>query len=56
MVTLSGPKDGVEARLLGIHGNRTFELEYAPDPYVEQLNQRPAVPSLYDYQLQQRLD
>ena len=56
VVTLSGPKDGIEARLLGIHGNRTFELEYAPDPYVEQLNQRPAVPSLYDYQLQQRLD
>jgi hypothetical protein len=53
-ITLTGPKDGVQARILGVHGNREFLIEYAPDPHIEQLNQKPFIPSLYDYQLDQR--
>ncbi len=53
-LTLSGPKDGVQARILGVHGNRDLNIDYAPDPHFEQLNQIPPVPSLYEYQLEQR--
>lgn len=52
--TLTGPEDGVQARLIGIHGNREFEIEYRPDAYITQLNKEPIVPSLYEYQLKQR--
>lgn len=54
--TLTGPQDGVQARLLGVHGNRELEIEYAPDVYIEQLNMIPPVPSLYEFQLKQRED
>ena len=47
---LSGPQDGIQARLLGIYGNRRFKLEYGPSPYIEQLNQQPLAPSLYEFQ------
>ncbi|WP_371396784.1 hypothetical protein [Fretibacter rubidus] len=53
-ITLSGPQDGVQARILGVHGNREFDIRYTPDPIIEQLNQAPTVRSLYDYQMQQR--
>ena len=53
-ITLSGPQDGVEVRMLHVHGNRELAVDYAPDPYFEGLNQRPAFPSLYDWQRAQR--
>ena len=53
-ITLTGPQDGVETRLLHIYGNRELALDYGPDPYVEGLNIRPAFPSLYDWQRDQR--
>lgn len=50
-VTILGTDEGPMARIVGLHGNRTFELDYRPVPYVEMLNvELRAVPSLYDYQ------
>lgn len=54
-VRLLGLAEGPDARLVGIHGNRDFEVEYVPEPYVEALNEEPPVRSLYDWQLLQRL-
>lgn len=40
-----------------MHGNRKIRLLHTPTPYLEMLNQAvAAVPSLYDYQLEQRTD
>ncbi len=56
MVTVQGVDEGPMARIVGLHGNRTFKLDYRPAPYVEMLNVHPeSVPSLYDYQRNQRL-
>jgi hypothetical protein len=56
VVTVQGVDEGPLARIVGLHGNRTFKLDYRPSPYVEMLNVKPeAVPSLYDYQRQRRL-
>ena len=56
MVTVQGLDEGPMARIVGLHGNRTFELDYRPTPYVEMLNVMPrSVPSLYEYQRNQRL-
>lgn len=49
-ITLTGPKDGVEARLLQVHGNREFIIDYGPDPIIQGLNQPVDSPSLYDWQ------
>ncbi|MEO0972818.1 MAG: hypothetical protein AAFX85_06955, partial [Pseudomonadota bacterium] len=55
-VTVQGLDEGPMARIVGLHGNRTFKLDYRPAPYVELLNQKVvAAPSLYDYQLAERL-
>ncbi|MFK7888523.1 MAG: hypothetical protein AB8G16_16800, partial [Gammaproteobacteria bacterium] len=55
-VKILGIDEGPLGRIIGLHGNRTFELEYRPAPYVEMLNEELAdVPSLYDYQLRKRL-
>ncbi len=55
-VTILGIDEGPMARVVGLHGNRTFELDYRPAPYIESLNVALfAVPSLYDYQLRKRL-
>lgn len=54
-VTLAGLDEGPDARVVGIWGNRPFRVDYRPAPYVELLNQRPAIASLYDHQLEQRL-
>ena len=55
-VTVLGVDEGPMARIVGLHGNRTFALDYRPAPYVEMLNvPLSAVPSLYDYQLRKRL-
>ena len=55
-VMLHGLDEGPMARIVGVHGNRRFELDYRPAPYVEKLNSElVTVPSLYDYQLSKRL-
>ena len=54
-VVIEGLDEGPSARIVGLHGNRTLELDYRPEPYVENLNTRVAdIPSLYDYQLAKR--
>ncbi len=55
-VRIPGIDDGPGAYLIGISGNLPIHLTYGPDPVIEGLN-RPgiALPSLYTYQLQQRL-
>ena len=54
-VTIQGLDEGPLARIVGLHGNRRFTLDYRPEPYTEQLNEElVSVPSLYDYQLRQR--
>jgi len=55
VVTIQGLDEGPMARIVGLHGNREFNLDYRPAPYVEKLNvELRAVPSLYDYQLAKR--
>lgn len=54
-VRLVGAAEGPDARVVGIFGNRTFEVDYKPSPYLEQVNQRLInTPSLYEYQLARR--
>ncbi len=56
VVTVQGLDEGPLARIVGLHGNRTFKLDYRPAPYVEMLNQAVvAAPSLYEYQRNKRL-
>jgi len=55
-VTLLGLDEGPMARIVGLHGNREFRLDYRPQPYVASLNKAiDSVPSLYEYQLSRRL-
>lgn len=57
VVTVQGLDEGPMARIVGLHGNRKFKLDYRPRPYVEMLNEPlESVPSLYDYQRHQRLN
>lgn len=57
VVTVQGLDEGPMARIVGLHGNREFKLDYRPTPYVEMLNEPlESVPSLYDYQRHQRLN
>ncbi len=56
-VTIQGLDEGPLARIVGLHGNRRFSLDYRPKPYTEKLNEElTAVPSLYDYQLRKRIE
>jgi hypothetical protein len=41
--------------MIGVHSNREFEIDYEVDTYFEQIGEIPLAPSLYDYQLNQRL-
>ncbi len=55
IVTILGIDEGPFARIVGLHGNRQFRLDYRPNPYIERLNtELISVPSLYDYQLLKR--
>jgi hypothetical protein len=54
-ITFVGPQDGVELNMIGIHSNRLFDVDYKVDTYFEQIGEIPVVPSLYEYQLQQRM-
>jgi len=54
-VTVLGLDEGPMARIVGLHGNRQFKLDYRPEPYIEGLNvELRTAPSLYDYQLSKR--
>ena len=56
LITVQGLDEGPMARIIGLHGNRHFRLDYRPVPYVERLNSElKYIPSLYDFQKAQRL-
>ena len=53
---LRGLAEGPDARIVGVSGNRKFKVNYFPVPYTERINSSMHdVPSLYDYQLSQRM-
>lgn len=55
-IRLYGMNNGPFANLIGIHANHPITIDYGPDAYIEFRNKAiDAVPSLYDYQLKQRL-
>lgn len=54
-IVLDGMQDGPQARLIGVRGNRPIKVVYGPDAYVAGSNQAPRVPSLFEYQVEQRL-
>ena len=53
-VTLDGLAEGPDAFIIGIHGNRDFEVDYHPAPKVLDVNEAPKVRSLYEWQLNRR--
>ena len=54
-VTLEGIDEGPMALIVGVHGNRGFELDYRPTPLVSVINTSiEETPSLYDHQLRIR--
>ncbi len=56
-ILLNGMEEGPFARIIGINGNRKFEVKYGPDPYIEFINKSmKKIPSLYEYQLSKRLN
>ena len=55
-VILEGVDEGPMALVVGVHGNREFDLDYRPQPLLSVLNKTiPEAPSLYKYQLHKRL-
>ena len=55
-ILLDGMEEGPFARIIGINGNRKFEVKYGPDAYIECVNKSmEKIPSLYDYQLKKRV-
>ncbi len=56
-IQLKGIKEGPSARLIGITANYPIEISYGPNAYKEGINKRNiAVPSLYQYQLEKRME
>ena len=56
-VILEGVDEGPMALVVGVHGNREFDLDYRPQPLLSVLNKTiPEAPSLYKYQLHKRLN
>lgn len=53
-ILLDGVKEGVSARLIGVHANHPVTIEYGPNAYIEKPNQELSIKSLYHYQLQKR--
>jgi hypothetical protein len=52
VVILNGMKDGPSARLIGVYGNKKIDINYSPNPYIEDKNIRLVnIPSLFNYQL-----
>lgn len=55
-ILLNGMKDGPFARLIGVHGNHNFSINYGPSSYIEMTNKiLDKIPSLYLHQLNKRL-
>ena len=55
-ILLNGMEEGPFARIIGLNGNRKFEVKYGPDAYIECVNKSmEKIPSLYDYQLKKRI-
>lgn len=54
-IVLNGTKNGVSARLIGIYANHPVSPDYTPNAYMELINVIPSIPSLYEYQLNNRL-
>jgi len=54
-IELFGAKEGVSARLIGIHANHPVVIDYKPNAHKELINRKPAIPSLYEYQLNKRM-
>ncbi|WP_117880453.1 DUF4955 domain-containing protein [Aureibaculum luteum] len=53
---LNGMEDGPFARVIGVHGNHNFKIEYGYKTYIESTNKSlTKTPSLYNYQLKKRL-
>ena len=56
-VVLEGVDEGPMALIIGVHGNREFDLDYRPRPLVSVVNKTiTGTPSLYRYQLRTRLN
>lgn len=53
-VTLDGLAEGPDAFIIGVHGNRTFKVNYRPEPRFLLLNEQPETQSLYEWQLMAR--
>lgn len=53
-VLLEGLAEGPDAFILGVHGNRAFEVDYRPAPLSLRVNSEPEIRSLYDWQLRKR--
>ena len=55
VVELRGLAEGPDARIIGVSGNRVFDVDYRPAPYLERINgSMNDIPSLYEYQLKKR--
>ena len=55
-ILLNGMEEGPFARIIGVNGNRKFDVKYGPDAYIEFINKSlMSIPSLYDFQLGKRL-
>ncbi|MFT4800508.1 MAG: hypothetical protein ACI93N_000266 [Flavobacteriaceae bacterium] len=55
VVIINGMKDGPAARLIGVYGNKKIDIDYAPNPYIEDKNVKLVnIPSLFNYQLKSR--
>ncbi len=55
-ILLYGMKDGPYARLIGVHGNHPLEVKYGPKAYIKMSNHKISPVSLYNYQLEKRLN
>lgn len=55
-VRILGQTEGPDARVIGVHGNREFTVEHYPSPHISDINSKVAIPSLYEYQKQKRLE
>ena len=53
-VTLGGLAEGPDAFIIGVHGNRQFDVDYRPAPKALTVNEAPPTRSLYDWQLAKR--
>jgi len=54
-VLLDGMKDGNDARVVGVYSDIPVKVTYGPNAYIEKINEKISVESLYKYQLEQRL-